>query len=104
MFPAGFFVAVEIFDDVVKHAKGAMARWKGAMGKPVPHIEWIRGNGLNINPNKGEAIIGFDRIYIGASVDKEDLPKLANLLRPGGILVGPGMLRFDMAPAISARF
>ena len=86
------FLAVEIFEDVVQHAKGAMTRWKGVIRKPVPRIEWIHGNGLHINPDKGEAVIGFDRIYVGASVEKNDLPKLANLLRPGGILVGPGML------------
>ena len=66
----------------------------GSMEKSVPDIEWVHGNALNINPNKGEAIVGFDRIYIGASVDKEHLPKLTCLLRPGGILVGPGKLSF----------
>lgn len=69
-----------------------MDRWKNSMQKPVPHIEWIQGNALNINIEKGEAAVGFDRIYVGASVDKENLPKLAWMLRPGGILVGPGTL------------
>ena len=81
---------MEIFQDVVEHAKKASKQWKNAMTKPVPDIEWIHGNALNINPEKGEALVGFDRIYIGASVDKEHLPKLTGLLRPGGILVGPG--------------
>ncbi|CAB9506930.1 Protein-L-isoaspartate O-methyltransferase domain-containing protein [Seminavis robusta] len=80
---------IEVFKDVVEHSKEATVRWKASIRKPVPHIEWVHGNALNINPDKGEAVVGFDRIYIGASVDKEDLPKIANLLRPGGILVGP---------------
>ena len=81
---------VEIFKDVVDHSRAATERWKNSMRRPVPNIEWVHGNALNINPNKGEAIVGFDRIYVGASVDKEHLPKLTCLLRPGGILVGPG--------------
>ena len=40
---------------------------------------------------KGESVVGFDRIYIGASVDKEDLANITKLLSPGGVLVGPGM-------------
>lgn len=68
-----------------------MERWKNSVAKKVPEIEWIHGNALNINSKKGEALVGFDRIYVGASVEKEDVPKLTRLLRPGGILVGPGM-------------
>lgn len=33
--------------------------------------------------------MGFDRIYIGAAIGIEDLPKFRKLLKPGGILVGP---------------
>jgi len=54
-------------------------------------IQIIKGNGLNILQTKGESIVGFDRIYIGAAVDKEDLANITKLLSPGGILVGPGM-------------
>jgi len=82
-------VGVDIYQDVVDHSRAAMERWRNAVGRPVPHIEWIHGNALNICLDKGEAVVGFDRIYVGASVSKEDLPKLAFLLRPGGILVGP---------------
>lgn len=57
----------------------------------TPDIQIIKGNGLNILKTKGESVVGFDRIYIGAAVDKEDLAKITKLLSPGGILVGPGM-------------
>lgn len=67
-----------------------MARWKVSVHKNVPDIEWIHGNALHINPKKGESIVGFDRIYVGASVEKESVSKLTCLLRPGGILIGPG--------------
>lgn len=85
-------LGVEIHADVVQHAKSSMQRWKSSRPEATPHIEWIHGNALNINPGKGEAAMGFDRIYVGASVEKENLHKLTCLLRPGGILVGPGML------------
>ena len=83
-------VGVEIYEDVVQHARRSTQRYKNAVHKKVPEIEWIHGNALNINPKKGESVVGFDRIYVGASVEKEDLTKLTCLLRPGGILVGPG--------------
>lgn len=57
----------------------------------IADIQIIKGNGLNILKTKGEGIVGFDRIYIGAAVDKEDLDSITKLLSPGGILVGPGM-------------
>jgi protein-L-isoaspartate O-methyltransferase len=53
-------------------------------------IEIINGNGLQINSNEGEGRLGFDRIYVGASIEKSDLTKLSKLLRPGGIIVAPG--------------
>ena len=53
-------------------------------------IHIIKGNGLNILTSQGEGVVGFDRIYIGAAVDKEDLANIIELLSPGGILVGPG--------------
>lgn len=67
-----------------------MQRWKNSRSQNIPHIEWIHGNALNIDPSKGEAVVGFDRIYVGASIEKENLHKLTCMLRPGGILVGPG--------------
>lgn len=53
------------------------------------HIIVIKGNGLNIMKTKGEGVVGFDRIYIGAAVDRDDLESITKLLTPGGVLVGP---------------
>jgi protein-L-isoaspartate O-methyltransferase len=86
-----------VFEDVVQHSKRAMESWKNSIQKEVPGIVWIHGNALNINPEKGEALVGFDRIYVGASVENEDITKLTRLLRPGGILVGPGKSRITIA-------
>jgi protein-L-isoaspartate O-methyltransferase len=56
----------------------------------VPPLELIHGNGLQIDGTLGQCRVGLDRIYIGAAVEKHDLCQLASLLKPGGILVGPG--------------
>jgi len=92
---------VELHDDVIEHCKSSIAKWKTNTveernGISVFHfmdntadIQIIKGNGLNILKSKGESIIGFDRIYIGAAVNKEDLANITKLLSPGGILVGP---------------
>ena len=53
-------------------------------------IQIVKGNGLSILKTRGESVVGFDRIYIGAAVDKEDLDAIIKLLSPGGVLVGPG--------------
>ena len=74
----------------MEHARASTEHWKNSHSRAVPHIEWIHGNALTIDHNKGEATVGFDRIYVGSSVATEDLPKIAFLLRPGGIFVGPG--------------
>eukprot|EP00956_Cyclotella_meneghiniana_P045566 scaffold374518_cov63-Cyclotella_meneghiniana.AAC.1 len=55
----------------------------------TPIIQVVQGNGLNIQKEKGESVVGFDRIYIGAAVDKADFDNIVGLLSPGGILVGP---------------
>ena len=57
----------------------------------TPDVQIIKGNGLNIQKDRGECVAGFDRIYIGASIDKDELTSLTEMLSPGGILVGPGM-------------
>ena len=97
---------VELHDDVIEHCKTSIAKWKNItiesradevsivhfIDSAIADIQIIKGNGLNILKTKGEGIVGFDRIYIGAAVDKEDLESITKLLSPGGILVGPGML------------
>jgi len=52
-------------------------------------MQMIHGDALNIAMTDGEALIGFDRIYIGASVSPKYLSKLRSLLKIGGVLVGP---------------
>ena len=54
------------------------------------HLKIIHGNGISVVSSSGESIVGFDRIYIGAAVERSDLPNITKLLSPGGILVGPG--------------
>lgn len=96
---------VEIFPDVVEHAKESLTRWRearrskwsetttndnGAAAFVDCSIEFICGNGLEIDSSKGECQFGFDRIYVGASVHRNNLGKISNLLRPGGVLVAPG--------------
>ena len=93
---------VELHEDVIEHCKASITKWKANTVEErdtisVIHfldatadIQIIKGNGLNILKTKGESVVGFDRIYIGAAVDKDDLANITKLLSPGGILVGPG--------------
>ena len=66
--------------------------WKSSLTDPskIPPIQVFQGNALCVNPRRGEGSRGFDRIYIGASVERSNLSKLTCLLKPGGVLVGPG--------------
>ncbi len=93
---------VELHDDVIHHCKASIAKWKSNVVEengPISTIHFmdntadikiIKGNGLNIIESKGESVAGFDRIYIGAAVDKQALANITKLLSPGGVLVGPG--------------
>jgi len=99
--PNSLNFGVELHDDVIQHCKASIAKWKTSTMEErngistfqfMDHsadIQIIKGNGLKILKNQGESVVGFDRIYIGAAVDKEDLANLTKLLCPGGILVGP---------------
>lgn len=88
--PKSLNFGVEIHKDVVEHSKIAIHNLKNLKApEAVPHLEIVHGNALQISCESGESMIGFDRIYIGASVDKFNLPKITKLLSPGGILVGP---------------
>lgn len=90
--PTSTHYGVEIHEDVVEHCRQSLEAWKAerASASSVPQIEIISGNGLLIDNLKGESQIGLDRIYIGAAVEKRNLGQLASLLKPGGVLVGPG--------------
>ena len=86
---------IEINPEVVHHCNTSINEWKKSERfkrnhpQHFAHLEIVHGNALNICTSCGESIVGFDRIYIGASVDKSNLPKITKLLSPGGILVGP---------------
>eukprot|EP00543_Licmophora_paradoxa_P005520 CAMPEP_0202442050 /NCGR_PEP_ID=MMETSP1360-20130828/1538_1 /ASSEMBLY_ACC=CAM_ASM_000848 /TAXON_ID=515479 /ORGANISM="Licmophora paradoxa, Strain CCMP2313" /LENGTH=473 /DNA_ID=CAMNT_0049057293 /DNA_START=98 /DNA_END=1519 /DNA_ORIENTATION=- len=80
---------IEIQNDAVLHSRDAIDRWKQAYSGKLPQIQIVHGNALNILLDKGEATVGFDRIYIGAAINRTDLNKVTCMLKPGGIMVGP---------------
>jgi len=89
--PIGNKTGVEISQLAFTHSNECISKWKSSSQPTRTHmIEIIHGNGLQIDPMNGEGRIGFDRIYVGAAIDKIDLSKFTKLLRPGGILVVPG--------------
>mmetsp|Transcript_16045 Transcript_16045/g.39292 ORF Transcript_16045/g.39292 Transcript_16045/m.39292 type:complete len:480 (+) Transcript_16045:123-1562(+) len=91
MGPRSSYYCVEIHEDVVEHSTRAIECWKEnhQPAQAISHIDIIHGNALEINPEEGEAALGFDRIYIGAAIGSEHLQQFQKLLKPGGILVGP---------------
>jgi protein-L-isoaspartate O-methyltransferase len=92
--PRSVHYGVEIHKDVIKHSEAAIKKWKQVYpeAKKIKHIDVVHGNALELVPDKGECAMGFDRIYIGAAIGSEILPSFKKLLKPGGILVGPGRL------------
>lgn len=99
--PKSLNYGVELQADVIQHCKSSIAKWKTTAVEEdgevstfhfmdnTADIKIVQGNGLSIHDSKGESVVGFDRIYIGAAVDKESLADITKLLSPGGILVGP---------------
>ena len=90
---------IEIHRDVIVHCQNALKAWsaKKFQGPDTKtpkrsHPQIIHGNGLFISSQNGEAMVGFDRIYIGAATERDDLARMSKLLSPGGILVAPGTL------------
>lgn len=92
MGPAAVHVAVEVSPETITHFHASVARWKAGtnLSKNIPPVEMIHGNALHIQNNVGEAVTGFDRIYVGSTLERSKLRQIAALLKPGGILVGPG--------------
>lgn len=82
---------IEIHDDAIEHCNEAIASWKESCpaAQKIDHIDIIHGNALELDVDVGECALGFDRIYIGAAIEVYQLPMFKNLLKPGGILVGP---------------
>jgi precorrin-6B methylase 2 len=89
------WIGVEIHEDAVQHCRESIERWKlhHLPAREIQHIEIIRGNALQIAVDEGEAMLGFDRIYVGASIDKSGgLAQMKQTVKPGGVLVVPGKL------------
>lgn len=89
--PQSSHYCVEIHKDVVTHCKQAVENWKSSnpYAQAITHIDVIHGNAIEIDVKKGESALGFDRIYIGAAIERESLSHFKKMLKPGGILVGP---------------
>lgn len=93
--PTGMCYGIELSRQAYDHGITSVNRWKGDNDEvELPLMEFLLGNGLNIETKTGEASYGFDRIYVGAAINRSKLAELAALLRFGGILVGPGTLTF----------
>lgn len=84
---------VEIHEDVIEHCHSAIEKWQQSDGlegrNKECNIRFAHGNGLHIDHMQGEARVGFDRIYVGATLRSRDLHKLTRLLLPNGVLVSP---------------
>lgn len=89
--PTSLSINIDCHQEALEHGQQAVAAWKATREAPLAEMQFLLGNVLQIETNKGECLRGFDRIYVGATLEKSSLPALANLLKVGGILVGPGM-------------
>mmetsp|Transcript_38520 Transcript_38520/g.84544 ORF Transcript_38520/g.84544 Transcript_38520/m.84544 type:complete len:333 (-) Transcript_38520:280-1278(-) len=90
--PKSLNFGIEIHQDVIDHCHSSLKAWSSSHGPTNAarsHPRIIRGNGLCISASVGESILGFDRIYIGAAIQRSNLLHISKLLSPGGILVGP---------------
>mmetsp|Transcript_11311 Transcript_11311/g.31972 ORF Transcript_11311/g.31972 Transcript_11311/m.31972 type:complete len:549 (+) Transcript_11311:81-1727(+) len=98
--PKSLNFGIEIHRDVIDHCQNALKTWStkkpwgvnststsNVSARSRPQI--IHGNGLCISAKDGESMVGFDRIYIGAAIERDDLARMSELLSPGGILVVP---------------
>lgn len=94
MGPTGVCYGVENNVAVLAHCEAASQRFKLASPSAVvarlAYMEFIHGNGLAIDMTVGEPLLGFDRIYVGAAIERSRLNSIASLLRMGGVLVVPG--------------
>ena len=78
----------------MNHSKESIETWKKKRNErdnnaPFLHLDIIHGNIFEISTSEGESLIGFDRIYVGAALSRNQIVKISQLLSPGGILVGP---------------
>jgi protein-L-isoaspartate O-methyltransferase len=93
--PTSLSINVDCHAEAIAHSKAAVDEWKASIpdAKAIPDMQFLHGNVLNMDVNQGECLRGFDRIYVGAALEKGNLAPLASLLKVGGILVGPGKFR-----------
>lgn len=86
-------IGIEIHEEALHHCRHAVAAWSEESSttntRSQPSMHFIHGNGLDIQSNVGESIVGFDRIYAGAAINKAQLRNIQKLLSPGGVLVAP---------------
>ena len=91
-------IGIEIHEDTLNHCKNAIGDWQEAqqaqsamtnIRTTQPYMHFIHGNGLNIESDIGESLTGFERIYVGAAINKAQLKKIQQLLSPGGLMVAP---------------
>jgi protein-L-isoaspartate O-methyltransferase len=83
---------VEIHQDVIQHCHNSMEKWKQHFKGKLPPFNVLHGSAFNVATDKGEALFRFDRIYVGAAIEKHTLSSFTDLLKDGGILVAPGKL------------
>ena len=83
--PQGRIVSVEVDAPSVEHCQTSVAWWQAEAQLALRPLEVITGNAYHL-----ESSVLFDRIYVGAAIDEADLARIVDLLRPGGIFVGPG--------------
>jgi protein-L-isoaspartate O-methyltransferase len=105
--PTGVCYGVENNRDTLDHCLAAVDRFKTSapneVVKALSFMEFIHGNGLEIDASSGESLVGFDRIYVGAAVEKLGLNQLASLLRKGGVLVAPGKWSRNLMQCLSHK-
>jgi len=98
---------VDINKEALNHCQEAVAAWhtessstthnnntnssnnNNDNNRTLPLMYFIHGNGLNIQPDAGESVVGFDRIYAGAAISSSQQKKIQQLLSPGGVMVAP---------------
>jgi protein-L-isoaspartate O-methyltransferase len=81
---------VEAQLDVIQHCHNSVEKWKQNFRGKLPPLTVLHGSAFNISTDKGEALFRFDRIYVGAAIEKNSLSLFTDLLKDGGILVAPG--------------
>lgn len=84
--PKSLNYGIELNEKAIQHSQKAISHCFD--GKYPDNLTIIHGNALCVSL-KGESLVGFDRIYIGASVNKANVSQITKLLSPGGVLIGP---------------